>query len=35
MILEHGGSEYEKMALEEFLGDEPTIKVYLRYLSLD
>ncbi|KAJ5963101.1 hypothetical protein N7481_013406 [Penicillium waksmanii] len=35
MILEHGGSKDEKMALVEFLGGEPTVKVYLRYLSLD
>jgi Zn-dependent oligopeptidase len=31
-ILEHGGSQNEQIALTEFLGGEPTVKVYLRYL---
>lgn len=32
MILEHGGSQDEEVALVEFLGGEPTVKAYLRYL---
>lgn len=32
MILEHGGSQDEQMALTEFLGEEATVKVYLKYL---
>ncbi|KAJ5153222.1 uncharacterized protein N7482_009700 [Penicillium canariense] len=32
MILEHGGSQDEHMALVEFLGGEPTVEVFLRYL---
>lgn len=32
MILEHGGGQDESMALVKFLGREPTVKVYLRYL---
>ena len=32
MILEHGGSQDEQTALMEFLGGQPTVEVYLRYL---
>jgi metallopeptidase MepB len=31
-ILEHGGSQNEQVFLTEFLGGEPTVELYLKYL---
>lgn len=33
MILELGGSQDEHESLVDFLGREPTVEVYLRYLK--
>ena len=33
MILEPGGSQDEYKALVEFLGREPTVEIYLKYLK--